>query len=148
MSSVTTKLVLSLILCLNTPSLSFAQTTGIPDPAPKNFNLGFGTIGGEGDDRQPMLVRRYPWSAIGRVEIVGVGHCTGSLVSRDVIVTNAHCIFDDAGNRLDITIVKVALIFPREGYDIHLEQASRGKIVIKIGPSFNLISLLGIPMVG
>ncbi|BAZ04240.1 glutamyl endopeptidase [Calothrix sp. NIES-3974] len=50
------------------------------------------------DDRVPMLSRRYPWSAIGRVQGFdrqGKGyHCTGTLISDDVVLTNAHCVIN------------------------------------------------------
>ncbi|AKG24404.1 peptidase S1 and S6 chymotrypsin/Hap [Calothrix sp. 336/3] len=50
------------------------------------------------DDRTPMLSRKYPWSAIGRVQgfdTEGKGyHCTGTLISEDVVLTNAHCVIN------------------------------------------------------
>jgi V8-like Glu-specific endopeptidase len=48
------------------------------------------------DDRIPMTSRNYPWSAIGKIEGVnadGSGYsCTGTLISEDVVLTNAHCV--------------------------------------------------------
>ncbi|MBP5972985.1 trypsin-like peptidase domain-containing protein [Brasilonema sp. CT11] len=50
------------------------------------------------DDRVPMLSRQYPWSAIGRVQgLTTKGeeyHCTGTLISEDVVLTNSHCVID------------------------------------------------------
>lgn len=79
-----------------------SQTSGIPSPIDgqpikPSFNLGFGD-----DDRIPMRSNAYPWSAVGRVQIDGAGHCTGALIGRDLVLTNAHCIFVE-GQRRGIT---------------------------------------------
>ncbi|MBE9080522.1 trypsin-like serine protease, partial [Romeria aff. gracilis LEGE 07310] len=48
------------------------------------------------DDRIPVLSNAYPWSAIGQVvsEVTEDAYstCTGTLITRDVILTNAHCV--------------------------------------------------------
>jgi V8-like Glu-specific endopeptidase len=81
---------------------AFAQNTGMPSPidgTPIDLNipLGFGD-----DNRTPMRNSAYPWSAVGQVQIDGGGHCTGALISRDLVLTNAHCIWEN-GRRTDIT---------------------------------------------
>ena len=102
----------NLVSALLSSTLSFcsveavlSQTSGMPSPVdgqplsdePDGFNLGFGD-----DDRRPMRSNAFPWSAVGRVEIDGAGHCTGALVGRDLVLTNAHCIWV-GGQRRDIT---------------------------------------------
>jgi protease YdgD len=72
---------------------------GLPSPTGQPIEptlyIGFGE-----DDRLPMTSSAYPWSAIGRVQINGGGHCTGTLIGRDLVLTNAHCIFESGTRRL------------------------------------------------
>jgi protease YdgD len=53
----------------------------------------------ECDDRVPMLDPKAPWSAIGRIVMQSKDgksyQCTATLVAEDIILTNAHCIFDE-----------------------------------------------------
>ena len=57
------------------------------------------------DDRIPMTLRKYPWSAIGRVAGItasgGEYHCTGTLISENVVLTNSHCVFDSKTRKLN-----------------------------------------------
>ena len=42
------------------------------------------------------------WEAVGRLDIDGLGFCTGALIAPDLVVTAAHCLFDrDTGERVD-----------------------------------------------
>jgi V8-like Glu-specific endopeptidase len=58
------------------------------------------------DDRVPVLSREYPWRAIGRVDIYDkkteefLGHCTGTLIGVDLVLTNAHCVIDQKTHKL------------------------------------------------
>ena len=51
------------------------------------------------DDRIPMNSSKYPWSAIGRIEVSiddkSMNICTGTLIGKNVVVTNAHCVLDE-----------------------------------------------------
>lgn len=72
------------------------QQTNKPERADDNEFRRRGVIGW--DDRVPMLSRKYPWSAIGRVQGFNNDsssyHCTGTLISDDVVLTNAHCVIN------------------------------------------------------
>ncbi|QYO64376.1 trypsin-like serine protease [Leptolyngbya sp. 7M] len=54
------------------------------------------------DQRVPVLNRSFPWSAIGRIDwsVDGkeLGHCTGTLISPDVVLTNSHCLAPEEAN--------------------------------------------------
>jgi protease YdgD len=56
------------------------------------------------DDRIPMISRKYPWSAIGR--IVGESTdgnsytCTGTLIAEDIVLTNSHCVINPETHQL------------------------------------------------
>jgi protease YdgD len=44
------------------------------------------------DHRRKVTNKSAPWSAVGRLESPGGDYCTASLVSSDLILTNAHCV--------------------------------------------------------
>jgi protease YdgD len=50
------------------------------------------------DERVQMTSRKYPWSAVGRIEGIGMdgsGYtCTGTLLAPDIVLTNAHCVIN------------------------------------------------------
>ena len=59
------------------------------------------------DDRFPVLSQKFPWAAIGRIDWIDtsknetVGTCTGTLIGRDLVLTNSHCLADEKnGNPL------------------------------------------------
>ena len=59
------------------------------------------------DDRVAMDGHAYPYSAVVRLENSKGGHCTGSLIARDVVLTNSHCSIDENGSRYQGTKIKV-----------------------------------------
>lgn len=93
----------------STIDLPFNPTTDAPALQPDNrpvaeqpYDDGRVVIGN--DDRSPVLTRAYPWSTIGRLELVEPGGriyatCTGTLIGRDLILPNSHCLIDEDTNR-------------------------------------------------
>ncbi len=47
------------------------------------------------DERVVVKPTTLPWRAIGKVTFAGNGHCTGTLIAADIVLTAAHCLFDD-----------------------------------------------------
>ena len=41
------------------------------------------------------------WEAVGRLNLGASGFCTGALIRDNVVLTAAHCLYDDAGNVID-----------------------------------------------
>src|SRR5262245_57247124 len=62
--------------------------------------------------REPVDVSAYPWSAIGKLYNEAGGSCTGAMISRDKILTAAHCIYSERTQRL----VPAALLHFMVGY--------------------------------
>jgi V8-like Glu-specific endopeptidase len=55
------------------------------------------------DERLPVRSRAFPWSAIGQVTWTvpntGTYTCTGTLISKDLVITNAHCLVENIDSK-------------------------------------------------
>ncbi len=49
---------------------------------------------GAGDVRVKADSRVYPWTAVGRFNKAGQGHCTATVVAPKIVVTSAHCLIN------------------------------------------------------
>lgn len=54
------------------------------------------SVFGKGDKRVIADSRVYPWTAIGRFNRAGRGHCSASVVAPRIVVTSAHCLVNKA----------------------------------------------------
>ncbi len=83
------------------------------------------------DNRTPMLSRKYPWSAIGRVQGTTTDaksyHCTGTLIDDNLVLTNAHCVIDPETGKLSTKIQFIPNVIDKNYQDIaEVEQVIYG----------------------
>jgi protease YdgD len=83
--------------------------------------------------REDVDVSRYPWSAIGKLYNETGGSCSGVLISRDEIVTAAHCLFNYRTRRF----IPAAALHFLPGYRTGRYAAHVRIARYEIGPGFN-----------
>lgn len=85
------------------------------------------------DNRVRVDSTSWPWTAIGRVNLEGRGHCTGTLVAPDLVLTAAHCLYNAEDARWGIPLETHFVA----GYDRGVYAAhSRAKAFIR-DPDYN-----------
>lgn len=76
-------------------------------------------------DRADRRTEIIGWEAVGRLDVSGMGTCTGTLIAQDLVLTAAHCVMSEAGEK----VAPSAILFRaglRNGEHI---AASRGRAV-------------------
>ncbi|XHR83694.1 MAG: trypsin-like serine peptidase [Gloeotrichia echinulata GP01] len=83
------------------------------------------------DNRIPMTSRKYPWSAVGRVQGTtadgGGYYCTGTLIAANLVLTNAHCVINPETGKLSTTIQFMPNVIDKNYRDVaQVEQVVYG----------------------
>ncbi len=67
-------------------SMAYAQRALPEDAMPENVITSF--------HRRAVDSSLTPWRSVGRVNIGGIVHCSGGLVAENIVLTAAHCLYD------------------------------------------------------
>ncbi|MEX0299242.1 MAG: serine protease [Kordiimonas sp.] len=83
--------------------------------------------------RKAMDSNVYPWRTVGRVNVGGTTHCTGSLIAENIVLTAAHCLYSKSLK----TMVPATMVQFLAGY-AHGEYAAHSRVIAyETGDGFN-----------
>jgi V8-like Glu-specific endopeptidase len=100
-------------------------------------------LAGEGLHQHRTAEQNRGWEAVGRLNLGSRGFCTGSLVTSDIVLTAAHCLYDARGRRLPPEAIEF-----QAGLRYGEDDGRRGVRRLVVHPNYDFHDAQRLPRVG